>query len=217
MSEIVINVKAGDTFEESSVSAIGQLVHVIYDSERSSFGIGSDDDLKRAVNSYFGKKPNDAYLKSPTPWNDLYKSYGWPQVQTVLEPKRAEILEVDTKPTILNTNTLTNESDFTATFTSKISKDVTDSVSNTWSNSSKVSFQQTVEYKFKFLGIGAGGETSFGFEQEWGRSQTVTKESTVGMETGVSVELKPGESAIVELSASSGTMRVRITYEARLT
>lgn len=84
---------------------------------------------------------------------------------------------------------------------------MTDTVINTWLNSSsKVSFQQKIEYKFRFLGIDAGGKTTFGFEQEWGRSHTVTKESTIGMEIGMSVELKRGESAIDELSANSGTM-----------
>lgn len=217
MSGIVISVRAGATYEKSSVTATGQLVHIITDKERSSFGIGGDDDLKRAVEKYFGKRPNDAFLHSPTPWEDLYKRYGWPQTQTVLEPKKAEILEITSEPKIVATQTLTNESNLTASYSSKISEQVTNSVSNTWSSSSQLSFSQMIKYEIGFLGIGGGGETKVGFEQTWGKSETVSKETTVGMETGVTVELKPGESATVELVASSGKMRVRITYEAYLT
>ena len=216
MPGIIINIKAGATETESSISANGQLTHVILESDRGSFSIGSDADLKKAVGSYFGKEPTDVYLKSPTPLNDLYTSNGWPEVQTVLVPKKAEILDVNTKPIILKTDTITNTSDNTATFTSKLSKDVTDTISNAWSMSSKVSFHQMIDYKFRFPGNGVGHETAYDLEQEWGRSYTVTKDSTVGAKAGVSVELKPGESATVELSANSGRMHVRITYAAIL-
>ena len=216
MSGVVIKITAGATMEESSVSATGEQINIIANSERATFGIGSDSDLKRAVEKDFGRWPNDAYLHSPTPWGDLYKTYGWEQVTRVLRPVKAQILEITTKPTILATKTLTNKSDFETTFTTNISEKVTDSVSNTWSNSSKLSIEQMFKYEVGFLGTGGGGETKFGFEQQWGKSNTVTKETTVGTETGVSVTLKPGESALVELSASSGKMRVRITYEGYL-
>src|SRR6218665_104082 len=82
---------------------------IIADSERASFGIGSNADLKRAVGKYFGKDPNYAYLKSPTPpFGDLYKKHGISQVQRVLKPIKAEILGIKTKPTIVSANTLTN-------------------------------------------------------------------------------------------------------------
>lgn len=216
MSGIVITIKAGETFEQSSVTATGQLVDIITDSERASFGIGSDDDLKRSVENYFGQRPNDAFLHSPTPWNDLYKRYGWAEVQRVIEPKKAEILEVATKPTIVTTETLSNESNNTATFSTKISEQVSNSVTSQWSNSSSVAVGQSINYGISFFGAGVSGQTTFGFTQNWGKSESVTRQTTLGTETAVSVELKPKESAIVELSASSGMMHVQITYEAYL-
>ena len=216
MSGLAIKINAGATVEESSVSATGENVNIIANPERGSFGIGSDSDLKGAVEKDFGKWPTDAYLHSPTPWGDLYKSYGWEQVQRVLRPVRAQILDITSKPAILASKTLTNNSDFPTTFTTSISEQVTNTVSNTWSNSSKIKFEQSIKYEVGFLGTGGGGETKFGFEQDWGKSNTVSKSTTVGTETGVSVQLQPGESAVVELSASSGNMRIRITYEAYL-
>src|SRR6218665_3277641 len=218
MSGLVITINAGATVEESSVSATGENVNIITDSERVSFGIGRDDDLKRAVEKYFGQWPNDAFLHSPTPWGDLYKTYGWSQVQRVLRPVRAQILDITSKPTILASKTLKNESNHTATFTKSISEQVTDSVSTQWSNSSKISYEQSIHYEVSFMGTGGGGEIKFGFEQDWSKSDTASrpKSTTVGTESGVSVELKPGESAVVELSASSEALRVRITYAAYL-
>jgi len=217
MSGLVIIINAGATKEESSVSATGENVNIIADSERASFGIGSDDDLKRAVEKYFGKRPNDAFLHRPTPWGDLYKTYGWSQVQRVLRPVRAQILDITSKPTILASKTLKNESNHTATFITSISEQVTDSVSTQWSSSSKIKFEQSIKYDVNFLGTGGGGETKFGFEQDWGKSETKSKSTTVSTATEVSFELKPRESAVVQLSASSGTMRVQITYQAYLT
>lgn len=112
----------------------------------SQFGIGSDYALKRAVQKYFGKRPNDAFLHSPTPWDDLYKRYEWPEVCTVLMPKKAEILEVTSNPTIVATQTLSNENSVPGNFISKISEQVMNSVSNEWSNSSSVSVGQSVKY-----------------------------------------------------------------------
>src|SRR6218665_1192269 len=217
MSGIVISITAGATVRESSVTATGQLVDIIADSERASFGIGSDADVKKAIGKYFGKEPYYAFLKSPTPpFGDLYKEQGWSQVQRVLKPIKAEILGIKTKPTIVSSNTLTNTSKKTATFTANISEQVTDSVSTEWSFSSRLYVEQTISYKLGFLGTEVGGETKFGLELGFGVSKTWTKEVSTGMDTGVSVELKPGESAIVELSASSGIMHARVTYEAYL-
>src|SRR5947207_10532693 len=77
MAGITVSIVAGADAAHSSVNATGSVQHVITDKEVTTFGI-QDSPLKNAVGKYFGKNPNDAYLHSPTPWNDLYKTYGWP-------------------------------------------------------------------------------------------------------------------------------------------
>lgn len=213
MSDIKVKVIAGKKLERSSTIAFGSQQHIITDKEKSTFKVG-DADLKRAIGKYFGKEPNDAYLHSPTPWGDLYKRYDWTEVQTFLRPIKTEILKIDTKPTILATETLKNESSKKATFTAGISEQVSNTVSSSWQVSSKLSFSQSIKYEVSILGI--GGETTFGFEQQFGTNKTNTHETTVGTTASVSVELEPNEEVIVELSASSGKMKVRITYEAEL-
>jgi hypothetical protein len=100
---------------KSTVRATGEESHLITDLERKTFGI-QDEDLKKAVEVYFGKKPNDAYLHGPTPWGDLYKKYGWEEVYVHVRPVEAKILDMSTKPLILKTETFNNDSSKTATF-----------------------------------------------------------------------------------------------------
>lgn len=212
---IVVQIVAGSDEASSSVQVSGSIQHVITDAEVTTFGVG-DHDLKEAVKAYFGKKPNDAYLHSPTPWGDLYKKYGWPQVQTVLVPTKAEILGITSNPTILATRVFTNNSSVEGTFNAGISEQVTNTSTSSWSTGGTLSVGQEIEYKIGFLGTGVGGKTTFSYSQSWGIGGTVSDSVTVGSEAGVSVNLQPGESVESELSASRGTMQVRITYNAYL-
>ncbi len=215
MSGIEISIKAGATVDDSAVNASGSQQHIISDQERTSYGIG-DAALKKAIAKSFGKAPKDAFLHSPTPWKDLYKTYGWSQVQTTLIAQSATITGITSEPVIVATRTLVNHSKKTGEFKTEISDSVTNTASNTWSNSDSVTVGQKVTYNVGFLGTGGGGETSFSYSHTWGESKTESKDVTVGSTQGVSVSLDPGESVEVRLTASRGVMKVRITYLARL-
>lgn len=216
MAGVEISIRAGRSVEESSVSASGSEQHIISDHERSTFGI-ENAALKAAVAKYFGKPPNDAFLHSPTPWKDLYKTYSWPQVQTILNIQSATITGITSEPVIVATKTLKNSSSKKGTFSAGISDQVTNTASSTWSNSNTVEIGQKFTYKVEFLGAGGGGETSISYSHTWGESKTETKSVTVGSTQGVSVELDPGESVQVQLTASRGVMKVRVVYLASLT
>lgn len=213
---IQINVHAGKDESSSSVTATGSVQHIITDHERNSFGL-SDGALKNAVEAYFGKRPDDAYLHSPTPWDDLYKSYNWPEVQAVLTVKSAVIREITSEPVIIASKLLTNNSNQKATFNAGITDEVSNTTESRWSQTNSVSFTQTINYNVEFLGTGAGGETSLSYSHEWGREDAESKTVTVGSEGGVSVELEPGESVEAILRASRGRMKVRIEYLVSLT
>ncbi|MGB5771350.1 MAG: hypothetical protein WBM32_16005, partial [Crocosphaera sp.] len=118
---IGISIIVGEDKSTSSVNVSGREQHIITDEERTTFKIG-DKALKDAVNAHFGKSPNDAYLRSPTPWGDLYKTYSWPQVQTLLVAQSAEILEITSQPVIVKTQEFENNSDHEATFNVAISE-----------------------------------------------------------------------------------------------
>ena len=211
---IDIVIKAGKDKASSSVVVSGSVQHVITNDERETFRLG-DEQLKQAVGKSFGKRPNDAYLHSPTR-HDLYKKYGWPQVEVVVVVESAEIVGITSKPTMLKTETFTNSSSKKATFNIEISETVQQTTSSNWSTGGTLSVGQDINYDVGFLGTGAGGTTSLSYSQSWGIGGEHSESVTVGSTTGVSVDLQPEQSVVTELSASRGTMKVRVRYRAHL-
>jgi hypothetical protein len=215
MAGITVSIVAGSDQAHSSVNATGSVQHIITDKERSTFGI-QDGPLKNAVGKSFGKNPNDAYVHSPTPWGDLYKSYGWPEVQTLLVVQSAQLTGITSQPVVVATKSFTNQSSKKATFDASISDQVSNTTESNWSSTDSIEVGQKITYNVGFLGAGAGGETSMSYSHQWGQGGSESKSVTVGSTSGVSVELNPGESIEAQLTASRGVMKVRITYQARL-
>ncbi|MDI1251196.1 MAG: hypothetical protein PSV13_20200 [Lacunisphaera sp.] len=213
-AQIKVSIVAGKTGNESSIKASGSVQHVITDKERGSFGI-EDRALKEAVDAYFGEKPNDAYVKSPARSDDLYKKYDWPQVQTVVGVTGARILSVTSKPVIVSTQTFTNHSSKAATFNCAISQSVQTTTESNWSTTDTVEVGQKIEYGVSFIAE-VKGETSLTYSHSWGQGGSQSESVTVGSDSGVSVELQPGESVKATLTASRGELSARVSYEAHL-
>ena len=91
-----------------------------------------------------GRVPDDAYLHSPTPWSDLYKTYGWQETETVLRPISAEILGVTTDSVALKSQIFENDSDQRAQFDVSISDTVSNTVTNTWQTGGSLTFDQKI-------------------------------------------------------------------------
>ena len=189
---------------------------MITDSERQLFGI-TDAPLKNAVGRYFGKNPNDAYVRSPTPWNDLYKTYGWDQVTTVLTVTSATITGVTSQPSIVAQKSLINNSPYNANFNAAIQDSVTNTVDTTWSQTFGFNFEQTFKYEVGFLGTGGGGETKFGFSAQFGSGGSQSTAVQVGSSSSVGVQLGPNQAVEAILTATRSVLKARITYTASLT
>ncbi len=213
---ISVRIVAGNNLQDSSAMAQGSLVHVITDAERRTFRIGTDNELRNAAGVVQRRTPNDAFVRSPTPWGDLFITYNWQQTETFLRPVSARILEISSEPTILATQRFVNNSSVAATFEAGISQEVSNTSESNWSNSNTVSFQQSIEYGISFLGTGVTGETTLGYDRTWGVGGSESISVTVGSSSGVSVLLQPGEAVRSILRATRGAMRIRVTYEANL-
>ncbi|VAW77803.1 hypothetical protein MNBD_GAMMA12-1074 [hydrothermal vent metagenome] len=213
---ISIKIIAGKDKASSRVIAKGRITNIVNNSDRNSFRIG-DSALKKAIRKYFGKSPNDAYVKSKTPWGDLYRKYNWPQVKRILRVKSARILSITSKPVILSKKRLVNNSKNKATFNTAISETVSNTAQTSWSNSNSIKVSQKIKYEIGFLGTGGGGETGLEYTRNWGKGGSKSKTTSVGSSQGVSVLLEPGEHVVAQLTASRGIMKVRITYDAFLT
>jgi post-segregation antitoxin (ccd killing protein) len=211
-----IKIVAGLDAKSSSVVATGYSSEVITDDERKKFGI-EDSALKKAVDAYFGKKPKDAYVKSKTPWGDLYKKYSWTEVHRVTRVHSAKILEVSSEPSILAKKTFRNTSNVAGTFNASISQEMTNTTESNWSMENSISVSQSFSYDVSFLGTGGGGETGFEYTHTWGQGGSESQSVTVGTAQGVSVYLEPGEEVSSHLNVSKGTMKVEVVYEVYLT
>lgn len=197
--------------DSKTVTASGADVHVISDSEKEAFDI-TEGPLKDAVKAHFGKRPNDAYLHSSTPWGDLYKSYNWPQVTTTLKIISAQVLSTNSHPAIVSTITFDNtQGSDPYTYHAKVWEQVSNTEEHSWSSSDSFTVSQSVKYGTNF-----GGQTTASYTHAWGKSHTQSQTINVGLEAGVDVTVKPGEQRIVNLTASLGTMKVRVKYQASL-
>jgi hypothetical protein len=210
-----ISIDAGQDAASSKVSISGYLQHIISDTERMTFHL-SDYELKQAVGKYFGKDPDDAFLHSPTPWNDLYKTYGWDQVQTVLVPVSHQIVGVTTNSVAIKSQVFENHSSKSANFDVSISDTVSNTVTNTWQTGGSLTFGQTIKYEVGFLGTGGGGETSLSYSQSWGLGGSKAQSQSVGSTSGVMVTLDPHQSVKSVLTATRGVMKIRVQYNAYL-
>lgn len=214
---IVISISAGKDAGVSVVTATGSIEHIVSDAERKSFKLGGEA-LRNAAGKYFDKKPTNAYLKSPTPWGDLYKTYKWEQVKTVIRPVRQEIITLNANPTILKKSKLENNTKDTVTQHSvSISESVTNEASFSWQVGGDLTVGSEIEVGADFAGIGAKAKASISYTAKWGVSDTVKKAVTVGSETSVAISLNPGQKVVATLGASRGELVARITYEASLT
>lgn len=210
---ISIRIQAGLDEASSSVSAAGSELHLVTETERKSFGLDGKR-LKKAINAYFGKTPDEAHLHS----HKIYRNHPeFKEVQTVIMVKSATIVAIETEPVIIAANIFTNNSKKQATYDCSISQQVTNTTESNWSHTESVEMTQKINYQVGTPGTGAGGESSFSYNHAWGEGGSEAQSVTVGSTAGVTVTLDPGESVEAQLTASRGVMTVRIEYEAHLT
>lgn len=214
-----INVELSGKFDPNNpnmkVDFSGNEVGVITDRERDSFRL-SDGNLKDAVRAYFGKRPDDAYLRSPTPWGDLYQTYGWDQVVRTLVPKSAKILSIKSQPEIVMRQVFENNSTRPATFNVGISQQVQNRYSSSWSKGGDLSVGQEISYGFNIDGLTGGSVTSFKYSSSWGENTEKTQTVTVGASSAMEILLQPGQAVTAQLQANRGSIKVEVEYEAAL-
>ncbi|GEM_PF-846795 len=135
---VSINISVTNTQEDSQVSIFGNAVAVISDTEIETFGLGLHN-LTSAVNAYFGKTPNDAYLRSPTPWGDLYTTNKWPQVQRKFTFQSADITSFSSSRVVIDSQSIVNNTNGLITTNIGMTKIVDFQCSATWSGESGIS------------------------------------------------------------------------------
>ncbi|XP_053620977.1 spherulin-2A [Plodia interpunctella] len=204
-----------DSHNNLKVYYSGSQAGVITDAERTTFGL-SDAILKDSIGAYFGRRPDDAYLRSPTPWGDLYSTFGWDQVLSTLVPKNGKILGITSQPMIITKQLFENNSSKPATFDVGISQSVQNTVKSSWSQGGSLNVAQEINYGFDIEFIKGGGKTAFSYTSTWGRNTEKSESVTIGSQSGMKILLQPGQAVVAQLQATKGTIRMEVEYEASL-
>lgn len=214
-AEIVINIAAGNNKSDVRINYSGVDVDIIGDREIELFHLDSFT-LKRAVKKKYDVVPRDVFLRSPTPWGDLYKTYKWQEVTRVLEVKSAKLKHSAVKSVVVLSQDFENSINNPIKVNAGISQTVENTIATTWSRTQETTFSQEIEYNLNVILAKLSGTTSFSYTSTVGKSQEKSESVTVGTTTSMEVELKPGQSVSAVLSANRYNLEVEVVYAVTL-
>ncbi|KAF9411538.1 hypothetical protein HW555_009686 [Spodoptera exigua] len=216
LANIEVDITASDEASQQNLLISGANEAIISDLEVQTFQL-TEENLKKSVENYFGHKPDDVFLKSPTPWGDLYVTYKWKQVNRLLKPLGAKILSVEFKPFLVLSQSFNNTSSKPSLFKAHLTQNVENTISSSWEKYSEISDSQDIKYGFDIKAMGVSGKATFYLYSKWGERFLKFQTVTVGSQSGLDISLQPGQSAIAELIATRGVMKIQINYAASLT
>ena len=205
-----------DENQEVQVNYTGNETQVVTDEDISSFNIGSGN-LLAALNHTMGKQPNNVYLRSPTPWGDLYNTNNWKQVTRVLKVKSAKVKTLERHPVEVSKQIAQNPSTHSIKVTTGMSRTLENTLTTSWTKEGESTLSQDVEYEVNVGIANVGGKTGFSFTSIFGVSEEKAKAETLSTYNSVEVELKPGEAVTAVMMALAGNLEIEVVYEAHLT
>lgn len=101
-----------DENKNVTITHYGSETNIITDEDMEAFNMPRNEGvLEDAVKEHLGKRPVNVYVKSPTPWGDLYKKYKWEQVSKVLSIKSVKVKSLTKRPIVLLSEDFHNLSD----------------------------------------------------------------------------------------------------------
>ncbi|KAH9643614.1 hypothetical protein HF086_000088 [Spodoptera exigua] len=203
-----------DENEKVNINYLGSEQELISDNDIKLFKV---DRLHTAVQQHLGKKPKDVYLRSPTPWGDLYKTYGWQPVKRILSIKSARVLHLNMKPVIVLSHDFENFSNRTVKVNTGMTQSVENTLTTSWTKEQEFTVSQEFEYEFNVGFSKAKGVTGFSFTNTWGVSEEKSKTQTIGSNSGMETELQPGQAVTAVLSATAGFLEIEVIHKASLT
>lgn len=205
---ITISIRASNSSSTSSITTRGNDAGIITDRERTTFGL-TDEVLKNAAEKFSGGRPQDVFLHSPTPWNDLYTTYGWRQVHRILQPTKSHILDVQTSTDVINLKQLDNNSPAAIKFNASLLAEVENVVKNKWNKAGVLDIKDLISYN-------VDGSVVFAFTSPWGMDAIQSKKIIIGSDSNVELVLQPGDTVTASLSATKVTITFQIDYVANL-
>lgn len=205
-ANIIISIQSSTS--DSSINFRGFDSSIISDDERVTFGL-TDEVLKTAAEKYSGGRPQDVFLHSPTPWGDLYKTYGWREIRRILKPVKATILDIQREDVVVSIKELDNNSSFSVKFDATDTSEVENLIKNKWHTAGVLSITEPISYK-------VNGAADFSYTSPWGIDNAEVKKLLIGAKSDVELSLEPGQIVTASLTAKEVTMTVQVDYTANL-
>ncbi|CAH0718415.1 unnamed protein product, partial [Brenthis ino] len=210
-AKITIDVKAGRDISDIVINYSGFDKALIGNKEIELFKI-DELNLKRAVRSKYQVTPRDVFLKSPTPWGDLYEKYHWEQVSRVMQIKSVTVKQSAVKSIAILSQDFENSFNNTIKVNAGISQTVENRIATTWSMNKETTISQEIEYDLNIIIAKIAGTTSFSYTSSWGKSDEKSEAVTLGATSGMETELQPGQAATAILSANRYSLDIEIVY-----
>ncbi|XP_073965751.1 U-megalopygitoxin(8)-Mc8-like [Choristoneura fumiferana] len=209
LSEMTINIFGGPN---PKVEVSGSQTDVISDAERSAFRI-NDAELKEAANKFYGMPPSDIFVRGPTPWDDLYKRYGWTEISRTLVPKNPKILSYRADQTVIASKNFHNDGSNPTTYSAAVTQLEENTVRHFWTRIGYATVTQKIDYN---INVGNDGLVKIidknSFLEDSGNALPVT----IGSKSSRNITLQSGETAVAVLTATKGEIDVEVEFEASL-
>jgi hypothetical protein len=221
LKAIRVDMVAGSTRAETSIIARGSSVEPLKTVEnvnwaqvKNLFGLDREQSsgLKKIAGKYFGKNPDDAFLGTKTKWGDFSQIYGWTPVTLVSEPLSAKITGYKNINQLTSTRVFTNDSDREAIFHASGSQTLTNTAETNWSNTDSITTKTEVGIDIEIFKV----TTDITFSNAWSKGGSKSETFAIGTDAGVTFTLKPGETAMVHLTADQLQVKAQVKYRQRL-
>ncbi|KAJ0170433.1 hypothetical protein K1T71_013804 [Dendrolimus kikuchii] len=200
--------------DDKLIHLSGSSLHPITDDEKHTFDL-TEENLKNAVLRYFGAMPDHAYVKSPTPWGDLYKTFSWNEVHTALKPIRAKMLSSSSEQLLVHKEMMNNTQDQPMKLNTKIEKNLENAVMSFWDMDGELTVNQDIQYNFHFK-TNKETEMPFSYTSKWGVETWKMEHITVGSKYPIEIPFEPNQNIMLELQTTKGVMKIQVDYEATL-
>lgn len=213
---IQVDIQASDTYRDTRIYLSGSSQSVVTEKDRELFRI-RDWELKQAAYMYSGGRPDDVFVRSPTPlpWGDLYSKLDWPEVTRTIVPKTAKILDLYTNSVIVARKHFKNKSQWASVYGGKLAQQADMTIKNTWISEGSYNFGDQVSYSVS-IGAGIAKTRTVSYSNKFGYTHQTSSGISVGSDISVQPTLEPGQEVDVVLTATRGVVRVEVTYEATL-
>lgn len=210
-ASITVNIKASAVQNQAFVGHYGKDSNIISNTERETFNI-TDKPLTATIAAYSGTKPTNVFVKSPTPWGDLYKTYNWEEVRRETKVKSDRIVAIKTQEVTLVKGKYTNNSTLNGTFVCNYVHEIENTVSNNFTGKN---VSVNVTYNVDLL-KGMEPPIHLKFVSDIANNTRMPDKDTIRPDSEVVFNLKPSQSATAFLNATKVEMTVEVNYETSL-